>query len=108
MTHSLSVCECVCVCVSLVQQGDGGASLALLDHVGLVPQRDAERGWSQSTRLAIHLHTQGIMGADQGVGGHLRDDLAFIQWGPGEKSKREYIFSCRPFQHQFSPAQVRS
>lgn len=45
----------MCVCDSLVEQGHRGASLALLDHVGLISKRDAESGWSQSAWLAVHL-----------------------------------------------------
>lgn len=45
-----------CVCDSLVEQGHRGASLALLDHVGLISKRDAESGWSQSAWLAVHLN----------------------------------------------------
>jgi len=47
----------VCVCDSLVEQGHRGASLALLDHVGLISEGDAEGRGRQSTRLAVHLHT---------------------------------------------------
>lgn len=36
---------CVCVCFSLIEQWNRCASLALLHHVGLVTERDTERGW---------------------------------------------------------------
>ena len=40
----------------------GDPPLGLLNHVGLIPQADVDDGWSQFTRLTVHLHGNGLVG----------------------------------------------
>lgn len=46
---------------SLIEQRHGGSPLALLDHVGLIPQGDPNHGGCQPTRLPIYLHGDGLV-----------------------------------------------
>ncbi len=49
---------------SLVEQRHRRASLALLHHVGLVPQRYAEGGGCEAARLSVHLNRQRLEGGE--------------------------------------------
>lgn len=44
--------------------GHGDPPLGLLDHVGLVPQANADDGWGQLAGLTIHLHGDGLEGGE--------------------------------------------
>lgn len=46
---------------SLIEQRHGGSPLALLYHVGLIPQGDPNHGGCQPTRLPIYLHGDGLV-----------------------------------------------
>lgn len=52
------------VCDSLIELWEGDSPLGLLQHVGLVPERDVDNGWSQSAWLSIHLHRNGLKGGE--------------------------------------------
>lgn len=64
MSGLSSTFECRLFCDSLIEQRHRCASLALLHHVGLVPQWYVQGGGREATRFAVHLHGQRLEGGE--------------------------------------------